>query len=109
MSRELKLSRPLAVFDIESTGVVPQRDRIVEGFFQHSGPVEVDQRFSVPVPKRYGARTPGDEAAIDRAQAACHFTAIWEIAVEDAPCFDAGERRRAAAYHCILRHDNLRC
>ena len=30
MSRELKLSRPLAVFDIESTGVVPQRDRIVE-------------------------------------------------------------------------------
>ncbi len=30
MPRELKLSRPLAVFDIESTGVVPQRDRIVE-------------------------------------------------------------------------------
>ena len=30
MSRELKLSRPLAVFDIESTGIVPQRDRIVE-------------------------------------------------------------------------------
>ena len=30
MARELKLSRPLAVFDIESTGVVPQRDRIVE-------------------------------------------------------------------------------
>lgn len=26
----LKLDRPLAVFDIESTGVVPQRDRIVE-------------------------------------------------------------------------------
>lgn len=30
MPRNLKLSRPLAVFDIESTGVVPQRDRIVE-------------------------------------------------------------------------------
>jgi len=30
MSRALRLSRPLAVFDIESTGVVPQRDRIVE-------------------------------------------------------------------------------
>ena len=30
MSRTLKLERPLAVFDIESTGVVPQRDRIVE-------------------------------------------------------------------------------
>ena len=30
MSRTLKLTRPLAVFDIESTGVVPQRDRIVE-------------------------------------------------------------------------------
>ena len=30
MPRTLKLERPLAVFDIESTGVVPQRDRIVE-------------------------------------------------------------------------------
>lgn len=30
MSELLKLDRPLAVFDIESTGVVPQRDRIVE-------------------------------------------------------------------------------
>ncbi len=30
MSQELKLERPLAVFDIESTGVMPQRDRIVE-------------------------------------------------------------------------------
>ncbi len=27
---QLKLERPLAVFDIESTGVMPQRDRIVE-------------------------------------------------------------------------------
>ena len=27
---DLKLDRPLAVFDIESTGIVPQRDRIVE-------------------------------------------------------------------------------
>ena len=30
MSESLQLTRPLAVFDIESTGVVPQRDRIVE-------------------------------------------------------------------------------
>lgn len=30
MSEKLVLDRPLAVFDIESTGVVPQRDRIVE-------------------------------------------------------------------------------
>ena len=30
MARTLKLERPLAVFDIESTGIVPQRDRIVE-------------------------------------------------------------------------------
>ncbi|MBR7106805.1 MAG: 3'-5' exonuclease [Lentisphaeria bacterium] len=30
MLEQLKLDRPLAVFDIESTGVVPQRDRIVE-------------------------------------------------------------------------------
>lgn len=30
MSEALQLTRPLAVFDIESTGVVPQRDRIVE-------------------------------------------------------------------------------
>lgn len=30
MLENLKLDRPLAVFDIESTGVVPQRDRIVE-------------------------------------------------------------------------------
>ncbi len=30
MSNELKLERPLVVFDIESTGVSPQRDRIVE-------------------------------------------------------------------------------
>ncbi len=28
--QQLKLERPLVVFDIESTGVVPQRDRIVE-------------------------------------------------------------------------------
>lgn len=27
---QLKLERPLAVFDIESTGIMPQRDRIVE-------------------------------------------------------------------------------
>ena len=30
MSNELKLERPLIVFDIESTGIMPQRDRIVE-------------------------------------------------------------------------------
>ena len=30
MSNELKLERPLVVFDIESTGIMPQRDRIVE-------------------------------------------------------------------------------
>ena len=30
MQGRLKLERPLAIFDIESTGVVPQRDRIVE-------------------------------------------------------------------------------
>lgn len=30
MFENLKLDRPLVVFDIESTGVVPQRDRIVE-------------------------------------------------------------------------------
>ena len=30
MFEQLKLDRPLVVFDIESTGVVPQRDRIVE-------------------------------------------------------------------------------
>ena len=30
MMQDLKLERPLVVFDIESTGVVPQRDRIVE-------------------------------------------------------------------------------
>ncbi|MBR7104630.1 MAG: 3'-5' exonuclease [Lentisphaeria bacterium] len=30
MTGRLKLERPLALFDIESTGVVPQRDRIVE-------------------------------------------------------------------------------
>ena len=30
MSTELKLERPLVVFDIESTGIMPQRDRIVE-------------------------------------------------------------------------------
>ena len=30
MLENLNLTRPLAVFDIESTGVVPQRDRIVE-------------------------------------------------------------------------------
>lgn len=30
MSSELKLERPLVVFDIESTGIMPQRDRIVE-------------------------------------------------------------------------------
>ena len=30
MLENLHLERPLAVFDIESTGVVPQRDRIVE-------------------------------------------------------------------------------
>ena len=30
MLENLQLTRPLAVFDIESTGVVPQRDRIVE-------------------------------------------------------------------------------
>ena len=30
MPGRLKLDRPLAFFDIESTGVVPQRDRIVE-------------------------------------------------------------------------------
>ena len=30
MFEKLKLDRPLAFFDIESTGVVPQRDRIVE-------------------------------------------------------------------------------
>ena len=30
MLESLQLTRPLAVFDIESTGVVPQRDRIVE-------------------------------------------------------------------------------
>ena len=30
MFGKLKLDRPLAVFDIESTGVVPARDRIVE-------------------------------------------------------------------------------
>lgn len=30
MLEQLKLDRPLVVFDIESTGVVPQRDRIVE-------------------------------------------------------------------------------
>ncbi|MCI5779365.1 MAG: 3'-5' exonuclease [Lentisphaeria bacterium] len=30
MPEHLQLERPLAVFDIESTGVVPQRDRIVE-------------------------------------------------------------------------------
>ena len=30
MLGRLKLDRPLAVLDIESTGVVPQRDRIVE-------------------------------------------------------------------------------
>ena len=30
MPGRLKLARPLAFFDIESTGVVPQRDRIVE-------------------------------------------------------------------------------
>ncbi len=30
MSDKLNLSRPLVFFDIESTGVVPQRDRIVE-------------------------------------------------------------------------------
>ena len=30
MLENLKLERPLAFFDIESTGVVPQRDRIVE-------------------------------------------------------------------------------
>lgn len=30
MTPQLKLSRPLALFDIESTGVVPLRDRIVE-------------------------------------------------------------------------------
>ena len=30
MSGRLELVRPLVIFDIESTGVVPQRDRIVE-------------------------------------------------------------------------------
>ena len=30
MLENLQLVRPLAFFDIESTGVVPQRDRIVE-------------------------------------------------------------------------------
>ncbi len=30
MPGRLKLERPLAIFDIESTGVAPQRDRIVE-------------------------------------------------------------------------------
>ena len=30
MFENLELDRPLAVFDIESTGIVPQRDRIVE-------------------------------------------------------------------------------
>ena len=30
MLENLQLTRPLAVFDIESTGIVPQRDRIVE-------------------------------------------------------------------------------
>ena len=29
MMQNLQLERPLVVFDIESTGVMPQRDRIV--------------------------------------------------------------------------------
>ena len=38
MPRTLELARPLAVFDIESTGVVPQRDRIVELAIQRIEP-----------------------------------------------------------------------
>ena len=30
MTLELKLDRPLVVFDIESTGVNPRQDRIIE-------------------------------------------------------------------------------
>ena len=30
MTLELKLDRPLVVFDIESTGVTPRQDRIIE-------------------------------------------------------------------------------
>ena len=97
MSRTLKLTRPLAVFDIESTGVVPQRDRIVE-----LAVIRIDPDGSV----RRTVRRINPQIPIPAGATAVH--GISDADVADAPTFaDIAEKLAAFLDGCDLGGYNI--
>ena len=97
MSRTLKLARPLAVFDIESTGVVPQRDRIVE-----LAVIRIDPDGSI----RKTVRRLNPQIPIPAGATAVH--GISDADVADAPTFaDIAEKLYAFLDGCDLGGYNI--
>ena len=97
MSRTLKLTRPLAVFDIESTGVVPQRDRIVE-----LAVIRIEPDGSM----RRTVRRLNPQIPIPAGATAVH--GISDADVADSPSFaDIAEKLNAFLENCDLAGYNI--
>ena len=97
MARTLKLERPLAVFDIESTGIVPQRDRIVE-----LAVIRIDPDGSI----RKTVRRLNPQMPIPAGATAVH--GISDADVADAPTFaDIAEKLAAFLDGCDLGGYNI--
>ena len=97
MARTLKLERPLAVFDIESTGIVPQRDRIVE-----LAVIRIDPDGSI----RKTVRRLNPQMPIPAGATAVH--GISDADVADAPSFaDIAEKLAAFLDGCDLAGYNI--